>query len=110
MSNYNTPNYMSSDWGNHTTRETANHIDHIADKVRFGLRMIKSALDTQDALEREIVDFSNGTVPPTREVMRSWTYRMDAIQNQVKQGMDEVEKMMIEIDRSTNNIQNKTGW
>lgn len=48
------PNYMSSDWGN--SKQTALHIDHLADKAKFAIEMLESALKGFDTIEKEIVD------------------------------------------------------
>lgn len=106
-----TPNYMSSDWGSSQTKYTVQHIDHVADKAKFAIQMLETAVKGLDVLEKEIVDLSNATTIPSRESIRALAYRIDAQQGQVQSGLDHLKNMMSEIDRATDNIQKpRTSW
>jgi hypothetical protein len=105
------PNYMSSDWGTTKTRETALKIDHVADKAKFAIEMLESALRGFDAIEKEIVDASQSTIPPSREALRAFAYRIDTYQKQVQDGLTRLKQMMVDIDHITDHIQSpKTSW
>lgn len=105
------PNYMSSDWGNAKTKETALKIDHIADKAKFAIEMLESALRGFDSIEKEIMEASQSTNPPSRETLRAFAYRIDACQNQVQDGLVRLKQMMTDIDEVTDRIQStKTTW
>jgi hypothetical protein len=87
------------------------NIDHIADKARLSLQMLKGIVDGFDTIEKEIVDASNATNPITREGLRAFAYRIDGQQNQIKNAITSLEQMMIDIDRTTDSIQSpKTNW
>lgn len=106
-----TPNYMSSDWGKSATKETALKIDHVADKAKFAIEMLESALKGFDTIEKEIIDASQSTNPPSRESIRAFAYRIDTHQNQVQDGLNHLKKMMEAIDQATDTIQTpKTTW
>jgi len=114
MSNYSPPpfpNYLSSDWGQSQAKYTAMNIDHIADKARFAIDMLESVLKAFDVIEKEIVDASQSSVPPSREAIRAFAYRIDAQQQQLASGLQHLKQMMVEIDRVTDKIQApKTDW
>lgn len=106
-----TPNYMSSDWGNNQTKQTAQHIDHVADKAKFAIEMLESALKGFDTIEKEIIDASQSTNPPSRETIRAFAYRIDTHQQQLQDGLSRLKKMMEDIDKVTDTIQRpKTSW
>lgn len=117
MSNYvppvnSIPNYMSS-WGNYSTpaQQTANKIDHIADKAHFALEMLDTVIQGMDALEKELVEMSNLPHPPNSHMIRSIAHRMDAQQQQLKQVTHHVKHFMGDIDRATDVIQtNRASW
>jgi hypothetical protein len=99
------PNYMTSDWGNQRTQETALRVDFIADKANLAIENLESALTGMDAIEKEIIDISNATVMPSRETIRAFAYRIDAQQKQLQLGLDKLKNMMKDIDETTNTIQ-----
>lgn len=106
-----TRNYMTSDWGSSTTKETALKIDHLADKAQFAIEMLESALRGFDTLEKEIIDISNASTMPSREQIRAFAYRIDTHQNQLGDGLQRLKKMMHDVDKATDPIQGvKTGW
>jgi hypothetical protein len=114
MTNY-TPNtsnsYLSSDWGNNQAKTTALHIDHLADKASFAIEMLESALRGFDTLEKEIVDLSQSTTPPSREAIRAFAYRIDTHQQQLQDGLGRLKIMMTNIDKATDGIQQtRTSW
>ncbi len=102
------PNYMTSDWQNSRTKETAMKIDHIADKAKFAIEMLESALAGFDTIEKEIIDLSNASIQPTREQIRAFAYRIDSNQNQLRDGMNRVKSMMLEVDKATDGIQSQS--
>lgn len=105
------PNYMSSDWGNTQTKYAALNIDHIADKAKFAVEILEASVKAFDSIEKEIVDASNATNPITREGLRAFSYRIDAQQQQLLQGLKHLKQMMNEIDKATDSIQKpKTTW
>lgn len=105
------PNYMNSDWSSSKTKETAMKIDHIADKAKFAIEMLESALAGFDTIEKEIIDVSNATVQPSREQIRAFAYRIDSNQNQLRDGLNRVKSMMQEVDIATDNIQGfRSNW
>lgn len=105
------PNYMTSDWGTSHAKMTAMNIDHLADKAKFAIEILESTLNGFDAIEKEIVDASNATNPITREGLRAFAYRIDTQQNQIKQSLQHLKHMMIDIDKTTDKIQApKTSW
>lgn len=112
--NYNpptAPNYMTSDWGSSTTKETALKVDFIADKAKFAIEMLQTALAGFDTIEKEIIDASQATAPPSRETIRAFAYRIDTHQKQVQDGLDRLKLMMTDIDNATDRIQTpKTSW
>jgi hypothetical protein len=113
MSDYtppNSPNYMSSDWGNYRTQHTANNIDHISDKAKFAIEMLETALRGFDTIEKEIVDVAQSQNLPSREQIRAFAYRIDTHQNQVQDGLNRLKQMMVDIDKATDNIQNINNW
>jgi hypothetical protein len=116
MSNYNpgpgnTPNYMSSDWGNTQAKYTAMNIDHIADKAKFAIQMLEGVVNGFDVIEKEIVDISQASVMPSREQIRAYAYRIDGQQQQIKQTLEQLKQMMNDIDRKTDNIQGqRNSW
>ncbi|CAM4242537.1 hypothetical protein BAMA_03140 [Bacillus manliponensis] len=106
-----TPNYMSSDWGTSNAKTTALKIDHVADKAKFAVQMLESALKGFDTIEKEIIDASESTTPPTRESIRAFAYRIDTCQNQLQDGLTQLKQMMEDIDKTTDTIQqSKTSW
>lgn len=114
MSDYTPPvgqtNYMSG-WGNHQAKETALKIDHIADKAKFGIEMLGTGLIGIDALEKELIELSHATHPPSQEQIRAIAHRLDAHQKQLQQGLDRIKEMMTDIDRETDHIQRpRTNW
>ncbi|WP_410983227.1 hypothetical protein [Bacillus cereus] len=105
------PNYMSSDWGTYNTKTTALKIDHVADKAKFAIQMLESALKGFDTIEKEIIDASQSTNPPSRESIRAFAYRIDSCQNQLQNGLSQLKQMMEDIDKTTDTIQqSKTSW
>lgn len=115
MSNYTppnqSPNYMTSDWGNSQVKYTAMGIDHLADKAKFAIQMLEVSLSGFDTIEKEIVDASNATTPITREGLRAFSYRIDAQQNQIRQSLSSLKEMMTDIDKVTDHIQKpKANW
>jgi hypothetical protein len=105
------PNYMGSDWGSSNVKTTALTIDHVADKAKFAIEMLDTALLGFDTIEKEIVDMSNMSVPPSRESIKALAYRIDSTQNQLKAGLDRLKQMMLEIDHKTDAIQKtRTSW
>jgi translation initiation factor 2 alpha subunit (eIF-2alpha) len=109
--NTTSPNYMSSDWGNSQAKYTAMNIDHVADKAKFAIEMLESALKGFDTIEKEIVDASNASNPITREGLRAFAYRVDTHQNQVQDGLNRLKQMMNDIDKATDGIQRqRTSW
>lgn len=104
------PNYMSG-WGNHQAKETAQRIDHIADKAKFGIEMLGSGLIGIDALEKELMEISNAPQPPSQAQIRSIAHRLDAHQKQLQQALDRIKEMMNDIDKETDYIQRpRTNW
>lgn len=103
-------NYMTSDWGNSQVKYTAQNIDHLADKAKFGLDMMDAALLSFDSVRKEIMDASNAQHPITREGLRSYAFRIEAIQNQMREAAHRVKQTMTEIDQATDRIQVKSGW
>lgn len=113
MNNYTpkpTANYLVSDWGTSTRKETALKIDHIADKAQFAIEMLESALRGFDTIEKEIVDISNASAMPSRETIRAFAYRIDTHQRQVQDGLERIKNMMKDIDKATDVIQPKASW
>lgn len=106
-----TPNYMSSDWGNTQTKYAALNIDHIADKAKFAVEILEATVKAFDSIEKEIVDASHATTPITREGLRGFSYRIDAQQQQLIQGLQHLKQMMTDIDKATDTIQKqRTSW
>ncbi|SDY88737.1 hypothetical protein SAMN05444416_109175 [Thermoactinomyces sp. DSM 45892] len=105
------PNYMSSDWGQLHTKTAALNIDHLADKATFAIQVLESTVKAFDSIEKEIVDASNAATPITREGLRAFSFRIDAQQQQLMQGLQQLKQMMTDIDKATNSIQQpKTSW
>lgn len=106
-----TPNYMSSDWGSTQTKYAALNIDHIADKAKFAIEILETSVKAFDSIEKEIVDASQATNPITREGLRAFSYRIDAQQQQLIQGLQQLKQMMTDIDKATDTIQKqRTNW
>lgn len=99
-------NYMN--WGNN--KMTMHTIDMIADKVAFAVDMINSALLGFDAIEKELVALASQPNPPQPVMLTALAGRIDTNQQQVVQGLQKIKEMMIEIDRTTDMAQNKSGW
>jgi DNA repair ATPase RecN len=99
-------------WSTNRTDQTANHIDHIADKASFAIDMINNALIGFDAIEKELMELSSAAMPPQPEALRAIAHRVDSHQKQVQDGLAKLKNFMSEIDRTTDNIQNqsRTGW
>lgn len=114
MSDYTPPvggtNYLSG-WGNNQAKETALKIDHIADKAKFGIEMLNTGLIGIDALEKELIEISNGPNAPTQAQIRSIAHRLDAHQKQLQQALGRIREMMNDIDKATDSIQQpRTNW
>lgn len=114
MSDYTPPvgqtNYMSG-WGNNQTKETALKIDHIADKAKFGIEMLGTGLMGIDSLEKELIELSNASEPPTQVQIRSIAHRLDSHQKQLQQALERIKDMMNDIDKATDFIQKpRTNW
>lgn len=117
MSNYNPQpsgsSLLSSDWGGTTTKYVAQDIHHVADKVQFALQILKGVVNGSDVIEKEIIDLSNSSsdIPPSRESIRAFAYRIDGQQGQINQVIDQLEQMMNDINRSTDAIRHtRSGW
>ncbi|CAM3545229.1 MULTISPECIES: hypothetical protein [Saccharibacillus] len=106
------PNYLSNGWGNNNrTKETVSKIDHIADKAQFGIEMLDHSLIGIDAIEKELVELSNASTPPSQAQLRALAHRLDAHQKQFQQGLGRIKEMMTDIDKATDTIQNnRTSW
>lgn len=100
----------SADWGNSQVKYTAQNIDHLADKAKFGLEMLDSTLHSFGSVRKEIVDASNAQHPITREGLRSYAYRIEALENQLREATSRVKTTLTEIDLATDKIQHKSGW
>jgi hypothetical protein len=106
-----TPNYLSSDWGSLQSKLTTLNIDHIANKAKFAIEILETSVRAFDAIEKEIVDASNASVPITREGLRAFSYRIDAQQQQLMHGLKKLKQMMDDIDKATDTIQKqRTDW
>lgn len=99
------PNYMSNGWNNKQAKETAIKIDHIADKAKFGIEVLSTGLVGIDALEKELIEMSHASQPPTQEQIRSLAHRLDAHQKQIQQGLDRIKDMMTDIEKETDSFQ-----
>ncbi|WP_145326270.1 hypothetical protein [Paenibacillus xylanexedens] len=105
------PNYISGGWGNKQAKETALKIDHIADKAKFGIEMLGTGLNGIDAIEKELIEISHASQPPTQEQIRSMAHRLDAHQKQLQMALDRIKDMMTDIERETDAIQKpRTSW
>jgi translation initiation factor 2 alpha subunit (eIF-2alpha) len=105
------PNYMASDWGNSQAKYTALNIQHVTSKAEFAISMLEGVVNGFDSIEKEIVDVSQSQNMPTREQIRSYAYRIDTQQNQIKQSLEQLKQMLNEIKNSSGNIQNqRTSW
>lgn len=110
MSDYTPPvgstGYMSG-WGNNNNqaKETALKIDHIASKAKFGIEMLSTGLIGIDAIEKELIEMSGGSEPPTQVQIRSIAHRLDAHQKQLQQALERINDMLSDIDRETDAIQ-----
>jgi hypothetical protein len=117
MSDYTPPvgqastNYMSG-WGtNSQTKSTAKDISHIADKSEFAVDMIENALIGFDAIEKELMELSSSSVPPTPEMLRIIAHRIDTNQKQVQKGLEKVKEFQKDIAKNSSVIQNpNAGW
>jgi hypothetical protein len=101
--------YMTSGWGaGSQTALTARDIEHIADKAGFAVDMIENALTNFDAIEKELMELSGSSVPPTPEGLRIIAHRIDTAQKQVQQGLAKVKEFQGDIAKTTSTLQNNT--
>jgi hypothetical protein len=105
------PGYLNSDWGSSKQKEAALHVNHVADKAKFAIDILESALASFDTIEKEIVDVSNSTTQPTREQIKAFAYRIDMSQKQVADGLKRIKDMMSEFEKITSTVTSqKTTW
>lgn len=106
-------NNTTSNWGNNTVQAkmTAHQIDHIADKAKFGLDMAKSELHSIAALRKEIAIIVSQPLPPQSSQIASIGVQLESIERKLTDAYNRISEMMIEIDRTTDTIQNqRSNW
>ncbi|MGL4655696.1 MAG: hypothetical protein ACRCWM_07425 [Sarcina sp.] len=103
-------NYYSGGWGNNQTRYVANEVDHVADKIKFLADIMESQIIAFDAVEQELINYSQASMPPSPEVLRNLASRIDAIQHQIKENLDKMKDLSQAVDKATDKIQNSHGW
>jgi hypothetical protein len=102
-----------STWGSPTNQAqlTAHQIDHIADKAKFGLDIVKSELHSIGALRKEIGVIVGQPHPPQSSQIASIGVQLEAIERKLGDAVTRISEMMTEIDRTTDNIQNqRSSW
>ena len=104
--------YMNnSGWGYNSPQQmTANHVDHIADKMSIGIDMVNNTLIGIDEIGKELIALAGGQTPPKPEQLRAIAGRLDTYQNQIRDGLNKVKEMAKEIDKVTDNIQQSPSW
>jgi hypothetical protein len=98
-----------STWGSPTNQAqlTAHQIDHIADKAKFGLSIMKSELHSVSALRKEIAVIVGQPHPPQSSQIASIGVQLEAIERKLGDAVGRLDEMMSEIDRTTDTIQNQ---
>lgn len=103
--------YLDSGWGYSSPQQaTANHVDHIADKMAFGIDMVSNTVIGIDEIEKELLALASAQTPPRPEQLRAIAGRLDTYQNQIKDGLNKVKAMAKEIDLATDKIQQHPSW
>lgn len=104
--------YMNNSWGMMSSSITANQIDAIADKQNFIANMIQNGLLGFDSIEEELRAMAMQSVPPQPAQLLSLATRIDSTQMQIFNGLQELRKLAMHIDKATDKLQNNgsTGW
>lgn len=105
--------YMTSGWGMTGAAMTANQIDLIVDKMNFVANMIQNGLITFDAIETELRAIAMQPVPPQPSQLVGLAARIDASQKQTYDGLQELRRLAVEVDKATDRLQGKqagAGW
>lgn len=95
---------------NGTNKHVANNIDHIADKMKFATEMIDNSLLNFDAIEKELISMSNAQNPPQPASLSAMAYRINSSQMQLKNALIKIRELSMDIDKSTDIIQNNNSW
>ncbi|MGL4453366.1 MAG: hypothetical protein ACRCTZ_19560 [Sarcina sp.] len=103
-------NYYSDGWGNNKTKYVATEVDHVADKIKFLADIMESQIIAFDAVEQELLNYSQASMPPSPEVLRNIASRIDVIQTQVRENLEKMKDLSVAVDRATDKIQNSHGW
>lgn len=105
--------YMQGGWGMMGATMTANQIDMIVDKMNFVANMIQNGLMTFDAIEQELRAIAMSPVPPQPAQLVGLAARIDTSQKQTYDGLQELRRLAVEVDKATDKLQNKqstAGW
>ena len=102
--------YSNNSWSSNPTRSAANEVDHVADKIKFLADIMESQIIGFDAVEQELLNYSQAQMPPSPEVLRSLASRIDVIQHQIRENLEKMKDLSNAVDRATDKIQNNHGW
>lgn len=105
--------YMNNGWGMMASTMTANQIDMIADKMNFVANMIQNGLLSFDAIETELRAIAMQPAPPQPAQLVGLAARIDTSQRQTFEGLQELRRLAVEVDKATDKLQNKqagSGW
>lgn len=105
--------YMTGGWGMMSATITANQIDMIVDKMNFVANMIQNGLLSFDAIETELRAIAMQPNPPQPAQLVGLAARIDTSQKQTYDGLQELRRLAVEVDKATDRLQNKqaqTGW
>lgn len=99
--------YMNNGWNNMGATMTANQIDMIVDKMNFVANMIQNGLLSFDAIEQELRAISMSPVPPQPAQLLGLAARIDTSQKQTFDGLQELRRLAVEVDKATDKLQNR---
>lgn len=105
--------YMTNGWGLNSATMTANQIDMIVDKMNFVANMIQNALLNFDTIEAELKFMASQSVPPQPAQLMGIAARIDGTQKQTFDGLQQLRRLAMEVDKATDQLQNKqnhAGW
>lgn len=105
-------NSNMNNWGYSTPQaQTANKVDLIADKVKFVATMANNTLIALDEVQRELLALSNAPTPPRKDQLQAIAGRISTYQKQLKDNFTTIEQLSVDIDKTTDIIQNNgSGW
>lgn len=94
-------------WGMMGATMTAHQIDMIVDKMNFVATMIQNGLLGFDAIETELRAIAMQPVPPQPAQLIGLAARIDSAQKQTFDGLQELRRLAVEVDKATDKLQNR---